>query len=421
MRGNAGAAAAALIVALSVALPPAGLAEASGAEARVEVFDEVWQTVSDRFFDPDFNGADWSGLRGIYRPKAVEARTQAELSTVINDMLAELDTSHTRHFIPAEPAYYQLLGIFLPGNERLRRRLRRVGIDTEPRYSGIGIFTSTIGGHTFVSAVLDGGPAAAAGVLVGDRLIAAGGEPYHPIDSFVGKSGQRVALRVQRTANRASTRELSVVPKTFDAEEMFLDAMRASTEVVRRGDRRIGYIHVWSYAGHQFQRLLEHELLRGRLREADALVLDLRDGWGGASPGYLNIFTSHAVRMTMVARDGDETESLSGWDKPTVMLVNGNTRSGKEVLAYGFRKRGIGPIVGTTTAGALTAGSLFPMEDGSLLYLAVRDVRLDGMTRLEGAGVAPDIEVPFELAYAQGADPQKVRALDLAAELASAP
>ncbi len=103
-----------------------------------------------------------------------------------------------------------------------------------------------------------------------------------------------------------------------------------------------------------------------------------------------------------------------------VMLVNEGSRSGKEILAYGFRKYGIGPVVGTKTAGAVVGGNLRVMGDGSILYLAYADVQLDGI-RLEGVVVEPDIEVPFSLEYAQGADPQKKRAIEVALEAASQP
>jgi len=39
------------------------------------------------------------------------------------------------------------------------------------------------------------------------------------------------------------------------------------------------------------------------------------------------------------------------------------------------------------------------------VLLAINDVRLDGK-RFEGVGVTPDIEVPFDVRYADGADPQ---------------
>lgn len=67
---------------------------------------------------------------------------------------------------------------------------------------------------------------------------------------------------------------------------MFLDAMKASVQMIDNKGVKIGYVHVWSYAGEVYQEQLEDEL-NGRLRDAEALVLDLRDGWGGANPNYL--------------------------------------------------------------------------------------------------------------------------------------
>jgi carboxyl-terminal processing protease len=65
------------------------------------------------------------------------------------------------------------------------------------------------------------------------------------------------------------------------------------------------------------------------------------------------------------------------------MLVNRGTRSGKEVLAFGFKEYHLGEIIGTQTAGAVLAASAFLMDNGDLLLLAVADVTIDGQ-RLEG-------------------------------------
>ncbi len=94
------------------------------------------------------------------------------------------------------------------------------------------------------------------------------------------------------------------------------------------------------------------------------------------------------------------------------LLVNEGTKSGKEVLAYYFRKARRGSIVGSRTAGAVMAGSPFVMADGSLLYLAVSDGLLDGK-RPEGHPVVPDVEVPFKLEYAAGSDPQQAAAINV--------
>jgi carboxyl-terminal processing protease len=54
------------------------------------------------------------------------------------------------------------------------------------------------------------------------------------------------------------------------------------------------------------------------------------------------------------------------------------------------------------------------LSDRSLLYLAVRDVEVEGV-RLEGKGVEPDVVVRDRLPYAMGADPQLEKAIALAA------
>ena len=83
------------------------------------------------------------------------------------------------------------------------------------------------------------------------------------------------------------------------------------------------------------------------------------------------------------------------------MLVNGGTRSGKEVLADGFKKYRLGEVIGSRTEGAVLAATVF-LIGGGLLLLAVEDVHVDG-ERLEGVGVAPTIEVQADPSVAIGA------------------
>jgi carboxyl-terminal processing protease len=195
--------------------------------------------------------------------------------------------------------------------------------------------------------------------------------------------------------------------------------MRESVKVIERNNWKIGYVHIWSYAGAQYQQQLVDDIAFGQLQDGDALILDLRDGWGGADPNYLNIFTEKVPILTRIPRDGIKRDLDFQWRKPVVMLVNNGSRSGKEILAYGFQKYGIGKVIGTQTAGAVVGGSPFLLQDGNLLYLAVVDVLVDG-ERLEGKGVTPDIEVPFSLEYAQGQDPQLEKAVEVLLEQLSA-
>jgi carboxyl-terminal processing protease len=356
------------------------------------VFNKVWQEVNDNFYDSKFNGIDWKATREKYQPLIERTKSLDEASPIINQMLSELNTSHTRFYTQSEPAYYQLLGIF--GNGSYLKEIKKVFPDGSLEYTGIGVFTKEIDGKTFISGILDGSPAARSELEVGDQILAVDGKNYQPIESFADKADKEVKLSVQRSADSNSIETITVIPKKINAKTVFLEAMRTSIETIERDNQTIGYVHVWSYAGDQYQELLTQELTYGKLKEADGLILDLRDGWGGATPDYLSIFTAKI---------------------PTLTQVNNGTRSGKEILAYGFKQYDIGPVVGTKTAGAVVGGSPFLMQDGSLLYLAVVDVFVNG-ERLEGKGVTPDIEVPYQLEYARGQDPQKDKALEVVVE-----
>jgi len=302
-------------------------------------------------------------------------------------MLSELHASHTHYYTPDEPEYYQLAGIFTRALGR--QGLQRVFPGGHISYPGIGILSrmSATGG-ALVTGVIDGTPAQQAGLIVGDPIIAADGAPFRPVQSFRGKAGDQVKLEVQRAGSHL---QVPVKPVDIEPNKMFLDGLKASARIFEANGRRIGYVHVWCYAGYAYQRAVEELLTEGVLKDADALIWDLRDGWGGAVPEYLDLFNTRAPIMHVVNRGGEREFENVKWRKPVAMLVNGGTRSGKEVLAYGFKKYGLGEVIGTRTEGAVLAATAFLIGRG-LLLLAVEDVLVDG-ERLEGVGVAPTIEV----------------------------
>ncbi|OAF07058.1 S41 family peptidase [Bradyrhizobium neotropicale] len=183
-----------------------------------------------------------------------------------------------------------------------------------------------------------------------------------------------------------------------------LPAMGRSASAARRRADVSGRARLAPTRLPAYQRTLEHLLSQSPLNDADALIWDLRDGWGGAIPGYLDLFNTRAPTMHVTDRNGvSELENVK-WRKPVAMLVNGGTRSGKEILAYGFKKYRFGEVIGSSrTEGAVLAATAFLIDDG-LLLLAVGDVQVDG-ERLEGVGVAPTIEVQADPASMGPGDP----------------
>ncbi len=375
-------------------------------------FDQVWELVRDRFYDPHLHGLDWQEERARFRPQAASARSREEAAVVINAMLAKLGASHTHFYPPEDPAYYQLADIFAGALEH--RGLDRIFPRGDVSYPGIGLFTEADSqGRTFVTGAIEGAPAHKAAILLGDEIVSVDDRPFRPVELFRGKVGQSVSLQIRRESG-ATPIAISVSPADLHPNEMFLRGLKASARVIGAGNAKIGYVHVWSYASRRIQSALEDLISDGPLKEADALVWDLRGGWGGAQPQYLDLFNPRAPTMQITGRNGETGFVDVKWRKPVAMLINEGTRSGKEVLAYGFKEYRLGELIGHRTEGAVLAATAFLIGDDGLLLLAVEDVLVDGQ-RLEGVGVTPTIEVPFDWRYAAGRDPQLDRAVEVLA------
>lgn len=368
----------------------------------VEVLDEVAALVADHFYDPKLNQKDWAERVAEVRNHIADVDDLDSFSNQVNQLLAGLDASHTFYFSKHDPKRYQLLGVF--------------GALFEDRgapffqYEGIGVETKLIDGRYVIQSVYDGTPAKQAGLRFGDVVLSVNGMPYHPIRSFVGKSksasrpNSKCVMEIERCGDVLT---VQVVPTVFDGRNMFESALEASINVVEREGAMIGYVHVWSYAGRKYHDLVEQALLFGKLSQCDGVVIDLRDGWGGASLDYLSLFQEPIAKVGSVDRNGNKMSFSGRWEKPVALLTNQRSTSGKELLVYGFKKLGLGTVVGEPTAGAVLAGRCFLLSNDDVLYLAVRDVLVDGK-RLEGKGVQPDrlVPRPFKLENSNAEDPQ---------------
>ncbi|MEA2560642.1 MAG: carboxyl-terminal processing protease [Acidobacteriota bacterium] len=341
---------------------------------------EIVELVRDRFMDAE-KSARWAERHAGYA-KGIEDRASFRDET--RRILAELETSHTQYYLPEDPGYYDLLAIF----ESFLKR--------DPKTQSLGLATA----EGFVVRAFAGGPAANAGLRRGDRIV-----------SQAREDGQ-IVLEVQSRRDEPS-RIVRLTPRLISPKEEWLENQRAGSRVIEHKGRRIAYAPLWSCAGEEHQDLLE-EAMQGDFAEADALVIDFRGGWGGCNPGFVQLFDPAAPDLTRIDRDGTRTTWSPSWRKPLAILIDGGTRSGKEVVSRALQRSKRAKLVGERTAGAVVAGQINLLSDGSLLFLAVQDIVVDG-ERLEGVGVKPDVEVPAGLEYAEGRDPQLERALEVLA------
>lgn len=396
-----------------LALGVASMVHAEPPPARAtDVLDQIDRLVRTRFYDPALlPRRGWDQAVRDART-ALASAPVGRRGEIFARLIARLQSSHTEYVAPDDLHYAQLLSIFgdiLPSaKDRCPDLSKLPPLPVE--VPDVGVWWTRIDGRWFVGGVLDDGPAKAAGLVLGDEVVAANGRPFQPAAVFASGPDAKLMLRIQRSPG-APPRTIAVEPRRVRPQAAFRSAITASARIIEHRDARIAYVRVWSWAGAEMQDALEQAISDLNRERPAGFVIDLRDGWGGASPDYLRIFDTRIPVIEFAERGGPSQRVDRHIHVPAAVLINGGSRSGKEVVAYGVKKHHLAKLIGERTAGAVLAGGVFCLDNGAVLYLAGSAVTLDGEV-LEGKGVAPDVAVPFDIRYAAGRDPQLEAALD---------
>ena len=357
--------------------------------------DELVEAVRTKLFDAD-RAARWSARN---RGFAAAISDEASFARESNRRLAELGVSHTTYFPPLAPKTDELRAVFEP--ELGAADAVSIGAQIEP-----------LAGRFYVVTIFPDGPAAHAGLLRGDEIVAVDGQPFNPDRAWPDRA---LAVAIRRHAN-GPVQMIGVTPQHGSIRKAWLATERAGSRIVARAGKQIAYAWMWTCAGEDYQNLLAQKLTSD-FAAADALVVDFRDGWGGCNPTFVNLFNRAVPTLRSLRRDGRARVYAPGWRRPLVVLVNRRTRSGKELVTRALQRAGRATVVGERSAGAVLAGDPITLSNGGILYVAVADLFVDE-ERLEGVGVTPEVPVDEQLPFAAGSDPPLDRALEVAADLA---
>lgn len=370
----------------------------STAEARLRIFDEVWEQVSERYFDPDFQGVDWREARTQLRPLAASARGRAELYEVMRRMLGLLRDPHTRVFAPGESADWRV-----------------------QRYVSVGVSVRELGDQVVVTDVERDSEAEEAGLRAGDAVLTLDGEPAAALvarrvaerGGGASPSSRLIAAAHLFEGERDTTVRLTYArPGERRAREAVLRreprTRLPSFEVRGQGDgvRLVRFNIFTPEVAARFTRALRDEL-----KGARALVIDLRDNGGGEAesmadlastllPAGLSLgrFTDRAgaVRLEPHTRAAllSTADSFERFRRPVVLLTNARTASAAEVFAAALRESNRASVIGEATCGCvLGIRRRHRLPDGGVLDVSEMDYHTAGGTRLEGAGLRPDVTV----------------------------
>jgi carboxyl-terminal processing protease len=347
----------------------------------LQIFDQTTDTVTHHFYDQTFRGFPWAKLVSDARSQLNDTSTPLQLETNINALLNRLRASHTEFLSSSDQEFWGLESVFSHNT------------DGAP-FHQIGAWFENIDGKWFVRDVFEKSPAQLAGLLRGDEIVAVDGAPLQPVRSF--ESGKtKVTVSIRRNQNGPVVN--LQVPIVFESvQHSMLKASQASYRVINVNQKRVGYFHLWAGTHENFKNELA-KIAQESAQTTDSMILDFRDGFGGAGPDFLNPFFDH---------DEDGKPITQIYAKPVVVIINEGVRSGKEWISYLIRKNGRAKLVGTQTRGYFLAGQLFPIVPGQYdLFLAVATAT-GSDPDLERKGVMPDFWVDEPLPYSAGSDPQ---------------
>lgn len=168
----------------------------------------------------------------------------------------------------------------------------------------------------------------------------------------------------------------------------------------------VGYIKMTNFMPVQFAA----ETFAAAMKfvgNSDALILDLRENWGGdpqmvtfvlsylVPPGtHLNNFYTRPTGETMQVWSLPVVPGGAyGTDRPVYVLTDAVTISAAEELAYDLQQLKRGLVVGEKTAGAANPGGAERLNDHFAIFIPIgRAINPVSKTNWEGVGVDPDVE-----------------------------
>ena len=134
------------------------------------------------------------------------------------------------------------------------------------------------------------------------------------------------------------------------------------------------------------------------------LVIDLRNNPGGLLDTVCDMLDRMLPEGLIVYtedKNGTRTEEVKStaeesFDKPLVVMINGNSASASEVFAGAIQDYGIGTILGTTSFGKGIVQSVIPLSDGSGVKVTVSKYYTPKGRNIHEIGIEPDVVVELK-------------------------
>lgn len=286
--------------------------------------------------------------------------------------------------------------------------------NTQGHFGGLGVEIEVKNGRLRVIAPIDGTPAAKAGILAGDVIIAIDDHPIvdnslsDAIEKMRGKVGTKIKLEIQRKD--------VAKPLSFELVRAEIPLLSVRSKAL---DSHIGYIRISQFQENTSKEVATSLKKLQKKHKLQGLILDLRNNPGGLLSAAIEVVDGFIAGGRIVQTKGRTTNSNSLYYAkkttlvghiPMVILINGGSASAAEIVAGALQDHKRAVILGTQSFGKGSVQTILPLNEDKAIKLTTARYFTPKGRSIQAQGITPDIYVeqstvtPFANKYYKESD-----------------
>jgi carboxyl-terminal processing protease len=277
-------------------------------------------------------------------------------------------------------------------------QLDEVFSQIEGNFVGLGVELKTESDALLVVSVINGGPAARGGLVVGDRIIEVANQrlpalkPDDAADMLRGEEGTQVRLVVRKSNGT----EAALLLTRRRVEVPCVEGLRMIDE-----QQGIGYFKLTSFQ-KSTNKDIDDALWKLHRQGMKSLVIDLRGNPGGLLNAAVELADKFIMEGSIVTTRGRNpredfaytAHSVGTWQVPLVVLIDGDSASASEIFAGAIRDQRRGTIVGVRSYGKGSVQGIFPLASSKAgIRLTTAKFYSPSGAAISRLGVTPDVVV----------------------------
>ncbi len=352
-----------------------------------EMFDEAWRLHRDYLYATNMQGVDWPAMKKKYRGLVDRVTDRAELSDVLAQMVGEVSLLHT----------FVYGGDRRPGTDMVEVASLGATWSKQPSLGGYKIERLY---RTDPDTPELKGPLLKPGIELaeGDVIATIDGTPTLAVDEpaslLRAKSGKQVRITVFPGGSKANSKDVIVTPISVAQEGnlRYSDWEYSRRQTVEtQGKGELGYVHLRAMGGGDYNQWATDFY---PVFNRQGLIIDVRHNNGGNIDSWILEKLIRKAWMYWNYHAGNPQWNMQyAFRGKVVVLCDENTASDGEAFSEGFRRLGLGKVIGTRTWG----GEVWLSSDNTLVDRGIATAAEDGVYGpeghwlIEGHGVDPDI------------------------------